>query len=203
MKLNVNPNRMELLRLRRRLALAERGHKLLKDKLEEIMRRFLETIRRLAALQEEVSAGLDRIFLAFALAGGRNSREELERLVPEGELRLAVEKTRVLGLAIPEFRTTALRLSAYDLLNTEAELDIGLKRAEKLLPVLTEIAKLWKSAELLSCEIEVTRRRVNALEHILIPGIRDVIRFIGSRLEEMERSTQVQLMRVKEIIRHH
>ncbi len=203
MKLNVNPNRMELLRLRRRLALAERGHKLLKDKLEEIMRRFLETIRRLSALQEEVSAGLDRIFLAFALAGGRSSREELERLIPEGELRLTVEKKKVLGLAIPEFKIAALRLSSYDLLNTEAELDIGLKRAEKLLPVLTEIARLWKSVELLSREIEVTRRRVNALEHILIPGIREVIRSIGSRLEEMERSTQVQLMRVKEIIRHH
>jgi V/A-type H+-transporting ATPase subunit D len=203
MKLNVNPNRMELLRLRRRLALAERGHKLLKDKLEEIMRRFLETIRRLSALQEEVSAGLDRIFLAFALAGGRGPREELERLIPEGEIRLAVEKRRVLNLTIPEFKITALRLSSCDLLNTEAELDIGLKRAEKLLPVLTEIARLWKSVELLSREIEVTRRRVNALEHILIPGIREAIRSIGSRLEEMERSTQVQLMRVKEIVRHH
>jgi len=203
MKLNVNPNRMELLRLRRRLVLAERGHKLLKDKLEEIMRRFLETIRRLSALQEEVSAGLDRIFVAFALAGGRSSRREIERLIPEGELRLAVDKKMVLGLAVPEFRTAELRLSSYDLLNTEAELDIGLKRAKTLLPLLMEMARLWKSAELLSREIEVTRRRVNALEHILIPGIQEAIHSIGSRLEEMERSTQVQLMRVKEIIRHH
>jgi len=203
MKLNVNPNRMELLRLRRRLVLAERGHKLLKDKLEEIMRRFLETIRRLSALQEEVSAGLDRIFVAFALAGGRSSRREIERLIPEGELRLAVDKKMVLGLAVPEFRTAELRLSSYDLLNTEAELDIGLMRAKTLLPLLMEMARLWKSAELLSREIEVTRRRVNALEHILIPGIQEAIHSIGSRLEEMERSTQVQLMRVKEIIRHH
>ena len=203
MKLNVNPNRMELLRLRRRLVLAERGHKLLKDKLEEIMRRFLETIRRLSALQEEVSAGLDRIFVAFALAGGRSSRREIERLIPEGVLRLAVDKKMVLGLAVPEFRTAELRLSSYDLLNTEAELDIGLKRAKTLLPLLMEMARLWKSAELLSREIEVTRRRVNALEHILIPGIQEAIHSIGSRLEEMERSTQVQLMRVKEIIRHH
>lgn len=203
MKLNVNPNRMELLRLRRRLVLAERGHKLLKDKLEEIMRRFLETIRRLAALQEEVSAGLDRIFVAFALAGGRSSRREIERLIPEGVLRLAIDKKMVLGLAVPEFRTAELRLSSYDLLNTEAELDIGLKRAKTLLPLLMEMARLWKSAELLSREIEVTRRRVNALEHILIPGIQEAIHSIGSRLEEMERSTQVQLMRVKEIIRHH
>jgi len=203
MKLYVNPNRMELLRLRRRLALAERGHKLLKDKLEEIMRRFLETIRRLSMLQVEVSAGLDRIFVAFALASGRNSAEEMSRLVPDGALDLASERTRVLSLVIPSFTVERLRVSGYDLLETEAEMDIGLKRAESLLPALLEMARLWKTAELLSREIEITRRRVNALEHILIPGILDAIHAISARLEEMERSTQVQLMRVKEIIRHH
>jgi V/A-type H+/Na+-transporting ATPase subunit D len=203
MKLNVNPNRMELLKLRRRLALAERGHKLLKDKLEEIMRRFLETIRRLSILQVEVSAGLDRIFVAFALASGRNSAEELRRLVPEGALALAEGRTRVLSLAIPSFAVESIRIAEYDLLETEGELDVGVKRAESLVPVLLEMARLWKTVELLSREIEVTRRRVNALEHILIPGILDAIHSISSRLEEMERSTQVQLMRVKEIIRHH
>jgi len=203
MKLYVNPNRMELLRLKRRLALAERGHKLLKDKLEEIMRRFLETIRRLSMLQVEVSAGLDRIFVAFALASGRNSAEEMSRLVPDGALDLASERTRVLSLVIPSFTVERLRVSGYDLLETEAEMDIGLKRAESLLPALLEMARLWKTAELLSREIEITRRRVNALEHILIPGILDAIHAISARLEEMERSTQVQLMRVKEIIRHH
>jgi len=203
MKLYVNPNRMELLRLRRRLALAERGHKLLKDKLEEIMRRFLENIRRLSTLQAEVSSGLDRIFVAFALASGRNSAEEMGRLVPDGALDLASERTRVLSLVIPSFTVERLRVSGYDLLETEAEMDIGLKRAESLLPALLEMARLWKTAELLSREIEITRRRVNALEHILIPGILDAIHTISARLEEMERSTQVQLMRVKEIIRHH
>ena len=203
MKLYVNPNRMELLRLKRRLALAERGHKLLKDKLEEIMRRFLENIRRLSTLQAEVSSGLDRIFVAFALASGRNSAEEMGRLVPDGALDLASERTRVLSLVIPSFTVERLRVSGYDLLETEAEMDIGLKRAESLLPALLEMARLWKTAELLSREIEITRRRVNALEHILIPGILDAIHTISARLEEIERSTQVQLMRVKEIIRHH
>jgi V/A-type H+/Na+-transporting ATPase subunit D len=203
MKLNVNPNRMELLRLRRRLALAERGHKLLKDKLEEIMRRFLETVRRLSELQAEVSTGLDRIFTAFALASGRSSAAELARLVPDGALDLAAERTRVLSLAIPSFGVETLRVSAYDLLETEGELDIGVKRAESLVPVLLEMARLWKTADLLSREIDVTRRRVNALEHILIPGLVEAGHAISSRLEEMERSTQVQLMRVKEIIRHH
>jgi V/A-type H+-transporting ATPase subunit D len=203
MKLNVNPNRMELLRLRRRLALAERGHKLLKDKLEEIMRRFLEAIRRLSAIQAEVSSGLDKIFVAFALASGRNSADEMRRLVPDGALALASGRTRVLSLAIPSFTVESLRVSGYDLLETEAEMDIGIKRAESLLPALLELARLWKTADLLSREIDVTRRRVNALEHILIPGIRDAIHSISARLQEMERSTQVQLMRVKEIIRHH
>jgi V/A-type H+-transporting ATPase subunit D len=203
MKLNVNPNRMELLRLRRRLALAQRGHKLLKDKLEEIMRRFLDAIRRLSALQEEVSSGLDRIFVAFALASGRNPADELTRLVPDGALDLAMGRTRVLSLAVPSFAVESLRVAEYDLLETEAELDIGVKRAESLLPVLLEMARLWKTVDLLSREIEVTRRRVNALEHILIPGILEAIHSIAARLEEMERSTQVQLMRVKEIIRHH
>ena len=203
MKLNVNPNRMELLRLRRRLALAQRGHKLLKDKLEEIMRRFLETIRRLSALQVEVSSGLDRIFVAFALASGRNSAEEMSRLVPDGSLDLASGRTRVLSLAIPSFTVESLRVSAYDLLETEAELDIGVKRAESLLPVILEMARLWKAVDLLSREIEITRRRVNALEHILIPGIQEAIHSISARLEEIERSAQVRLMRVKEIIRHH
>ncbi len=203
MKLNVNPNRMELLRLRRRLALAERGHKLLKDKLEEIMRRFIETIRRLSTLQAEVSSGLDKIFVAFARASGRNSAAELARLVPDGVLDLASGRTHVLSLAIPSFTVENLRVSGYDLLETEAEMDIGVRRAESLLPALLEMARLWKTADLLSWEIEVTRRRVNALEHILIPGIRDAIHSISARLEEMERSTQVQLMRVKEIIRHH
>jgi V/A-type H+/Na+-transporting ATPase subunit D len=203
MKLHVNPNRMELLRLRRRLALAERGHKLLKDKLEEIMRRFLEIIRRLSALQAEASAGLDKVFVSFAVAYGRQSAEELARLVPPGTLELAAGRTRVLGLAIPTFEVASRRVSDYDLLETEAELDIGVKRAGSLLPVLLEMARLWKTVDLLSREIETTRRRVNALEHILIPGIKDAIHAISSRLEEMERSTQVQLMRVKEIVRHH
>ena len=203
MKLHVNPNRMELLRLRRRLALAERGHKLLKDKLEETMRRFLETIRRLSALQAEASAGLDKVFVSFAVASGRQSAEEFARLVPEGVLELEARRTRLLGLAVPTLDISSRRVAAYDLLETEAELDIGVRRAESLLPLLLEMARLWKTVDLLSREIETTRRRVNALEHILIPGIKDAIHAIASRLEEMERSTQVQLMRVKEIVRHH
>ena len=203
MKLNVNPNRMELLRLRRRLVLAERGYKLLKDKLEEIMRRFLEIMRRLYDLHEGLRAKWNKALLSFVLARGRNSRKELERLLPQGELFLDIKKEKVFNLSIPRFEIREWTISGYDLLNTEGELDIGLKQMQEMMEDLMEMARLWKAVELLSREIEVTRRRVNALEHILIPSIKETIRYISSRLEEMERSYQVQLMRVKEIIRSH
>lgn len=203
MRLNINPNRMELLRIRKRLVLAARGHKLLKDKLEEIMRRFIEIMRRLTELQEGVGEKLDKVFLSFALVRCRNSREELEALIPEGELLLNTEKEKIFNLAIPKVEINTLEVSDYDLLNTESELDIGLKKMRELLEDLMEIARLWKAVELLTREIEVTRRRVNALEHILIPNIKETIRYIANRLEEMERSYQVQLMRVKEIVGEH
>lgn len=203
MKLNVNPNRMELLRLRKRLNLAERGHKLLKDKLEEIMRRFLEIMREINRLQEGVDEKLNKIFLSFALVRGRNSRPDLDDLIPEGELILSTEKEKIFNVSVPRFRLEKLETARYDLLNTEAELDIGIKKMQELLEDLMEIARLWKAMESLSREIEITRRRVNALEHILIPNIKETIRYISGRLEEMERSFQIQLMRVKEIVGEH
>jgi V/A-type H+-transporting ATPase subunit D len=203
MRLAVNPNRMELLRLRRRLLLAERGHKLLKDKLEEIMRRFLEILRQLYALQEEVESKFRKIFLSFALARARNSQKELEELLPPGKLILETKKERIFNLSIPRFEIKELEISDYDLLNTESELDVGLRKTQELLKDLLELARISKAAELLADGIEVTRRRVNALEHILIPSIKETISYISTRLEEMERSYQVQLMRIKEIIRAH
>ena len=203
MRIQVNPNRMELLRLRRRLALALRGHKLLKDKVEELMRQFLDTVRRLSELQRKTGAGLNRVFIAFGLARAGTSGRDLERLIPVGRLDLQVRQERILNLLVPVFQPVEAVVSDYDLINTEAELDVGLKKARELLPDLLEIARLWKTVEFLSSEIGITRRRVNALEHILIPNIKESIRYISDRLEEVERSYQVQLMRVKEIVRHH
>lgn len=194
---------MELLRLRRRLVLAERGHTLLKEKLEEIMRRFLELIRELYDLQEKIQTKLEKIFLSFALVRARTAKKELMDLLPEGQLTLEIHRERILNLSIPRFTIKRLKISDYDFLNTESELDIGLKIARELIPDLMELARLWKAVELLSHEIETTRRRVNALEHILIPNIKETISYISGRLEEMERSYQVQLMRVKEIVRSH
>ncbi len=203
MRLNVNPNRMELLRLRRRLGLAERGHKLLKDKLEELMRQFLENIRRLSELQQRVSQTLNKAFLSFALARSGGSLTRLEQMIPEGRLVLEAQRRRILNLSVPEFEVRALEIAEIDLLNTESEFDIGIKKMREVLPDLLEMASLWKAAELLSADIEVTRRRVNALEYILIPNLKETVAYISSRLDEMERSYQVQLMRVKEILPTH
>jgi V/A-type H+-transporting ATPase subunit D len=191
---------MELLRLRKRIKLAERGHKLLKDKLEEIMRRFLELMRKLSDLQEGIEDKLNKVFISFALVRTRDSREKMEEFIPEGDLRLDVKPEKIFNISIPKFKIQKLEISDYDLLNTESELDIGLKKMRELLEDLMEIARLWKAVEMFAREIEVTRRRVNALEHILIPNLKETISYISGRLEEMERSYQVQLMRVKEII---
>ncbi|MFQ6109728.1 MAG: V-type ATP synthase subunit D [Candidatus Aminicenantales bacterium] len=203
MRLAVNPNRMELLRLKRRIVLAERGHKLLKEKLEEIMRRFLEIMRELYDLQEKIKVKLEKTFLSFALVRVRTAKKDLKALIPEGELVLETHKEKIFNLSIPRFELKELRVSEYDLLNTESELNIGLKKAKELIEDMMELARLWKAVELLSHEIETTRRRVNALEYILIPNLEETIAYISGRLEEMERSYQVQLMRVKEVVRSH
>ncbi len=203
MKLKVNPNRMELLRLRRRLALAERGHKLLKDKLEELMRQMLEASRRLAELHERVDREFEIITRATALFRIGHSSSELQEILPEGELELEAKKSRLLNLTVPDFELISFEPGHYDLVQTESELDVAVKHFRQVLPELLEFCSLWKKLELLAHEIEVTRRRVNALEYILIPSLKETIRSISARLEEIERSYQVQLMRVKEIVRHH
>jgi len=146
---------------------------------------------------------LDKIFISFALARTKDSQEKLEEFIPEGDLNLHVDSEKIFNLAIPKFKVQVLEASDYDFFNTESEMDIGLKKMLEVLNDLMEIARLWKAIELLAIEIDVTRRRVNALEHILIPNLRETIRYISGRLEEMERSFQVQLMRVKEIIGEH
>jgi V/A-type H+-transporting ATPase subunit D len=192
---------MELLRLRRRLALARRGHKLLKDKLEELMRQFLETLRRFEEVQSEYQPRLHRLLQAWGLTSALHDQEELERLIPQGKLGMHGEIRKSLALPLPVLKIASQETASYDLRLTDSELDVGLKKAQEFIPRLVELARLVKTIDLLAQEIERTRRRVNALEHILIPNLEETIRSIASRLEEMERAFQIQLMRVKEIVR--
>jgi len=202
MKLKVNPNRMELMRLRRRLSLAQRGHKLLKDKLEELMRNFLEAARQFNRIKEEVDQEFRIITRSMAMVRVTQAQAELSGLIKDGELQLEVKTGRLLNLTVPEFELKDSNLVTMTLSGQKVT-GVAIKHFRQLWPKLLEYDQPVEKLELLTTEIEVTRRRVNALEYILIPNLKETIQAISSRLEEMERSYQVQLMRVKEIVRKH
>lgn len=203
MRLRANPNRMELLRLKRRLVLAERGHKLLKDKLDELMRSFLETIKELIAVKAEVEKKWEKILKISAFLRARHLSQELAEMIKPGELFVIGHEKRRLNLAVPSFELESITPSSDEIALTEAQIEVARRDCLDLFPLLLKMAELWRRGELLADEIEITRRRVNALEHILIPSLKETIRYIESRLEEIERSYKTQLMRIKDIIERH
>jgi len=203
MRLRANPNRMELLRLKKRLVLAERGHKLLKDKLDELMRSFLETIKDLISIKSKVETEWEKLLKISVLLRARHGPPELEEMIEPGQISISREEKRILNLVVPVFRLREFNFSGGEPVLTEGEIEVARKISFELLPLLLEMAGLWRRSELLADEIETTRRRVNALEHILIPNLKETIRYIESRLEEIERSYKTQLMRIKDIIERH
>jgi len=194
---------MELLRLRRRLVLAERGHKLLKDKLDELMRSFLATMKELSVIKEELDRDMEKVWRVSALLRTQHFPQEITKLAGEREIGIACRQERILNLIVPVLEMKAVDQPHVDLWRSEAELEVGKKALNLAWPRLLKMAELWRRAELLADEIETTRRRVNALEHILIPSIKETIRYIASRLDEIERSYKTQLMRIKDIIERH
>ncbi len=204
MILNVSPNRMELLGLRRRLAMARRGHKLLKDKLDALIREFISVVRQVQELRRGVEARLVPAYAQARRAFGSMPPEALGAAlsVPASVLEVRIEEVNLMSV-----RTVKLRaerrgdLFPYGFEGTAAELDAAVKRFDDLLPDLIRLAELEKTVERLADEIEKTRRRVNALEHVLIPNLEDTIRFITLKLDEMVRSTVSALMRIKELFK--
>lgn len=201
--LRVNPNRMELLKLRRRRQVAERGHKLLKDKLDELMKEFLARIGASRKLRTEVERELLAAYGVFAVARAEAGRASLAAALASGtptEL-LEVTERNVMSVRIPEFELGELpEPGGYSLITTPMMLDAALDALAKVAPKLIELAGREKAIELLAAEIERTRRRVNALEHVLIPQLNETIRDIGMKLDEAERSNLTRLMKVKEMI---
>ena len=204
--LNVNPTRMELTRLKKRLATARRGHKLLKDKRDELMRQFLDMVRENRTLREEVEEGIRAANRHFVLASAAMSREAMEAalLTPKQEVGIAVSTRNVMSVDIPVFGN-APRSEAegdiypYGFAFTSFELDGAVEELNALLPAMLRLAEIEKSAQLLASEIEKTRRRVNALEHVLIPRLEETIRYIAMKLEENDRSSRTRLMKVKDM----
>lgn len=207
MRIRANPNRMQLLRLRRRLALAKRGHKLLKDKQEELMRRFLGIVHRARDLRAEVEAELAEAYRAFISARLEMDGSAIEAALAFSRrlLVLHADREQVMNLKVPKFEVEfpAEAELGYGYLETTGDLDRALALYAALLPKLMTLAEMEKAVQLVAAELEKTRRRVNALEHILVPSLEETIRFISSRLSELERATATRLMKVKEMVRAH
>ena len=206
MILRVNPNRMELLRLRRRLLLAQRGHKLLQDKLEELMRKFMNLLKDIDIAKENFQVRTQNVLrdLLYCRITSRKDDfvEALSKI--ESKLTLSISTTRIMNVTVPEFNIGEFIIDKqYDFFTTSAQLDLVVAGAGDYLYSLLKLAQLLKTLDLLSSEIERTRRRVNALEYILIPSIQDTARYITQKLNEFERGNLVRLMRVKEIVRSH
>lgn len=199
----VNPNRMELMKLRKRRAVAQRGHKLLKDKLDELMKEFLGRIGETRSLrrsaEKQLAGAYGMVAIARAEAGRANLAQAISVGLP-GDL-VGVSERNVMSVRIPEFALGELaEPSGYSLTTTPAVLDAALHSLADVAPRLIELAEREKAIELLAAEIERTRRRVNALEHVLIPQLTATIRDITMKLEEAERGNLTRLMKVKEII---
>ena len=207
-RLNVNPTRMELSGLKKRLATATRGHKLLKDKQDELMRRFIELIRRNKSLRMEVEAELQDSFKDFLLASAVMSPEMLEEAVsfPKENIMVDIKKRNVMSVNVPvmnfirKLEGDEGSIYPYGFAQTSSELDDAISKLYGIMSKLLELAEVEKACQLMADEIEKTRRRVNALEYRTIPELKETIRFIRMKLDENERSTITRLMKVKDII---
>lgn len=207
-KLNVKPTRMELTMLRKRLSTAKRGHKLLKDKQDELMRRFIEIIRKNKALRIEVEKDLHESFQEFLLASAVMSPELLEQAViyPKESISVDIKKQNVMSVNVPVM--TFIRklegdegsIYPYGFAQTSSELDDAIAKLYGIMSKLLALAEIEKSSQLMADEIEKTRRRVNALEYRTIPELEETIKYIRMKLDENERSTITRLMKVKDII---
>lgn len=203
----VNPTRMELTRLKKKLVTAIRGHKLLKDKRDELMRQFLDLVRENKELREKVEKSIAQANKNFVLARASMSDEALNAalLAPKQEVSIEVESKNVMSVDIPVFKTKTRTpdendIYSYGFAFTSSDLDDAVKSLASVLPDLLRLAECEKSCMLLANEIEKTRRRVNALEHVMIPETQENIKFITMKLDENERSTQIRLMKVKDMM---
>jgi V/A-type H+-transporting ATPase subunit D len=205
--MNINPTRMELTNLKRKLITARRGHKLLKDKRDELMRRFLELVRENKELRRRVEAGIADANRHMSVARSVMSDKSLDvaLMLPTQEMSLDITEKNVMSVMIPHFDTKLKTADAGDIYSygfafTSGDLDVAVKALSDILPQMFRLAEVEKSCQLMAAEIEKTRRRVNALEHVMIPQYEDTIKFITMKLDENERSTTTRLMKVKDMM---
>ncbi len=204
--IEVHPTRMELLRLKKRTALAKRGHKLLKDKQDELMRQLMILIKGIKELRQEVERELQRTVSRFLFARASMDPEAVEEafLLPKKTVILEVSRKNVMNVKAPVFEEKIEgEILSYGFATTTGELDTALLALDRVLEKVFELAEKEKTLQLLADEIERTRRRVNALEYVLIPELEETVKYITMKLSEMERADLARLMRIKEIVRAH
>lgn len=206
-RLNVKPTRMELSNLKSRLVLSTRGHKLLKDKQDELMRQFINLIRENNILRDEVEKELTASMRSFVVAKSLLNEAFIEELfaVPATAVELDIQENNIMSVVVPQMnfsmvdqddKSTDLQ---YGYVNSNGELDDAIKKIEDILPKLLKLTEIEKTCQLLADEIEKTRRHVNALEYKMIPQLQETIRYIQMKLEENERSSIVRMMKVKDM----
>ena len=205
-RLNVKPTRMELNILKERLKTATRGHKLLKDKRDELMRRFIEAVRENDRLRQKVEAALVDNMQDFVMAKSLESDLMVEEIfaVPTREVRLDIEEENVMSVRVPKLHARIDKPSGddegdvvYSYLASNSQMDSTIQEMGALLPDLLKLAEIEKSCQLMADEIEKTRRRVNGLEYATIPDLKETIYYIEMKLEEAERANLVRIMKVK------
>jgi len=202
--LNVNATRMELLRLRKRVALATRGHRLLSEKRDDISRNLIRIARLIQPLRKRVEEELlktcRRFMLAHAVMEPEDTKAALD--VPTKKFSLTVDFAKVMNVTVPHLmKEISGEIICYGFATTSGEMDVALMTLEKAFDSLIELAEKEKQARLLATELQMTRRRVNVLEHVVIPELRETIRFIFDKLAEAERDNTSRLMKITDIIR--
>lgn len=193
---------MEFFKLRRRLSTAVRGHKLLKDKNEGLMREFLPLIKAYKEARQKVDAGLPKCMKMFVLARITSSSGIISTALEQskGELELKVYERSILNIKVPVFDVSITENISYSLIDIPVDLDDAIVQLKEFFPYAVRVAEMEQSIRLLAREIEKTRRRVNALEYVLIPQLQESIKFIKTKLDEMERSNISRLMKIKEML---
>ena len=206
-ELRVNPTRMEMKRIQTRYQTARKGHKLLKDKRDELMKQFLDVVREDKQLRERVEASLAKVYGSFTVASAVSSPKMLEEalICPKKECELKVDYQNIMSVTVPKFQMRVLSEGNSDSYNygmvfTSGELDRSLRELGDIMEDLLRMAELEKTAQLLAEEIERTRRRVNALEYILMPQYLATIKSIKMKLDENERGNTTRLMKVKDMM---
>ena len=207
-KLNVNPTRMELTRLKKKLATSTRSHKLLKDKQDELMRQFINLVKYNNTLRAEVEGQLEGSLKDFVMARAVMSSEFLEEAVayPKEHISVEVGEKNIMSVNVPvmnfkrQLEGDEGSIYPYGFANTSSELDDAIAKLYGILPKLLELAEVEKSCQLMADEIEKTRRRVNALEYMTIPQLQETIKYIRMKLDENERAATTRLMKVKSMI---